>query len=317
MISILLAALAGSALPADAEATCIDAGPTMHAVADALRSRYVIIDKGAEAATRIEQRVASGQFDRICGAPDERARTLTTGLRFLLPDQHLRIAAGAPQDPDPPAEAPQDALEYGLGIGEVSRLPGGIGYLRIAAWLPVEWVRPRLESALDLLRGSKAIIIDVRGNGGGDGNTMNLVARSFLPAGAPQTLVGMDRSGAPHDYIEPAEPAWVRFASDLPLAVIIDGDSASASEALAFILQQEKRATIVGRRSAGAAYAVMDAVVLPGDFALYLPEYRGVSRYDGSDWEGGGVVPDVWAGAGEEKLTAWEVLRAATAPDTD
>lgn len=288
---------------------CIDAQTTLKAAAATLRARYVMPEIGSEAASRIDARVARGEYKSICGSPDEIARALTRAVRFILPDDHLRIAAGPPQPTTLTAEAPSDALADNLGIHEISRLPGGIGYLRISGWAPIEWVEPRLASAMALLRDTKGIIIDVRGNGGGDGNTMNLMLRSFLPIGAPETQIGYDREGKRFDYITPNEPAWERFPADLPLVVLIDAGSASASEALAFSLQEESRATIVGRRSIGAAHAVFDAVELPGTYSLYIPEYRAEGRISGKTWEGIGVAPDIWAAPGEEKLIAWEYLR--------
>jgi len=91
--------------------------------------------------------------------------------------------------------------------------------------------------------------------------------------------------------------------------VLINRESASASEAFAFSLRQEGRATIVGSRSSGAAHGVRDAGTLPGGFALYIPEYRNEGRLSHTDWEGVGVRPDIDAGLTDAKLLAWELLR--------
>ena len=310
VLSLLLAttpSLPAQELP---PSSCVDASDTMEAAAQTLRSRYVLPDIGSEAADRIDGRIAKGEYASVCGNPDVIARSLTQAVRFILPDNHLRIAAGPPQPTEPPADAPAAALADNLGIAEVARLSGGIGYLRISGWGPIGWVEPRLASAVALLRDATGIIIDVRGNGGGDGNSMILLLRSFLPEGAPETQIGFDRDGNRSDYITPNEPQWDRFPAALPLVILIDAGSASASEALAFSLKEEGRATIVGRRSAGAAYAVFNAVNLPGGYSLYIPEYRAEGRITGTTWEGTGVVPDIWAGAGHEKLMAWEHLRS-------
>ena len=312
LASLVLASSAPLSSQSPLTPSCINAQTTMEAAADTLRSRYVLPEIGSEAASRIDARIARGEYESICGSPDEIARALTQAIRFILPDDHLRIAAGPPQPTEPPADAPSDALADNLGIQEVSRLPGGIGYLRISGWAPIEWVEPHLANAVALLRNTKGIIIDVRGNGGGDGNTMNLLLRSFLPTGAPETQIGYDREGRRFDYISPNEPAWERFPANLPLVVLIDAGSASASEALAFSLQEESRATIVGSRSIGAAHAVFDAVELPGNYSLYVPEYRAEGRISGKTWEGIGIVPDIRAGPGEAKLIAWEHLRNRT-----
>lgn len=118
-----------------------------------------------------------------------------------------------------------------------------------------------------------------------------------------------DRAGKPANWEESKEPAWPRFPMDMPLVVLVNRESASASEVLAFSLREEKRATIIGSRSAGAAHEVRDAVALPGGFALYIPQYRKEGRLSHTDWEGVGVRPDVEAGPTDAKMLAWEFLK--------
>jgi carboxyl-terminal processing protease len=75
------------------------------------------------------------------------------------------------------------------------------------------------------------------------------------------------------------------------VVVLIGPGSASASEIFAHVLQQQKRATVVGRRSAGAVI-VSRFYRLPGGGRLQVPiqDYVGV---DGQRLEGRGVTPDV------------------------
>ena len=95
----------------------------------------------------------------------------------------------------------------------------------------------------------------------------------------------------------------------MPIVVLIDRGSASGSEALAFALREEHRATIIGTRSAGAAHPTRDAVALPGGYTLYIPQYRMEGRLSHTDWEGVGIRPDIEAGPTDAKALAWEFLR--------
>lgn len=288
---------------------CADLRPTVEAIAVALESRYVLPARGTEAAARLRKVVRRNDLSHICGDGSTKAAVLTRTTRDALNDLHLRVAFGPPDPREPPAQPDSDALADNLGIEEVSRLPGGIGYLRLSGWAPVGWVEPRLANAFGLLRDSTALIIDVRGNPGGDGGTVALVERTFLPVGAPPTLRYLDRTGRPAKADESKEPAWSRFPEDMPVVVLIDRESASGSEALAFSLREEQRAIIVGSRSAGAAHVLRDAVPLPGGFALYIPQYRLDGRVSHADWEGVGVRPDIEAGTTDAKMLAWEFLR--------
>lgn len=310
MGSLLAISLMLTTLPTDQPVTsCADLRPAIGAIAAALENRYVSPSRGAEGAARLRAMSRRGDASHICGDGPAKAAVLSRATRDALNDLHLRVAFGPP-DPIEPAERPDaDALADNLGIEEVSRMPGGIGYLRISGWAPLGWVEPRLANAFALLRDSTALIIDVRGNPGGDGSTVDLVARTFLPVGNPPTLLNFDRAGKPAKFDSNKAPAWPHFPQAMPLAVLINRESGSGSEALAFTLREERRATIIGSRSKGASNPVRDAVALPGGFALYIPQYRIEGRISHTDWEGVGVRPDVEAGSGDAKLLAWEFLR--------
>lgn len=294
--------------------SCSDLRPAMESIARALEHRYVLPARGAGGAARLRAVARRGEVSHICGDGSAKAAVLTRATRDALNDLHLRVAYGAPDSSEPPAQPDVDALIDNLGIEEVSRLPGGIGYLRLSGWAPMAWIEPRLANAFALLRDSTALIIDVRGNPGGDGGTVALVERSFLPIGALQTLQNFDRGGNPAKADMSKEPTWPRFPATMPMVVLINRESASGSESLAFSLREEKRATIIGSRSAGAAHVVRDAVALPGGFALYIPQYRQEGRISHADWEGVGVRPDIEAGSTDAKMLAWEFLRQQLRP---
>ncbi|WP_165837859.1 S41 family peptidase [Novacetimonas cocois] len=306
LATTLMVATVAAARPAT---PCPDLRPTVNAIADALERGYVLPARGAEAADRLRHGVRERDVSHVCGDAPAQAAILTDMTRDALNDLHLRVAPGPPDPLTPPARPDADALADNFGIRDVSRLPGGIGYLRLSAWAPAPWVEARLANAFALLRDSRGLIIDVRGNPGGDGGTVSMVERTFLPDGAPPTFQDFDRAGQPVSVEDVREPAWPRFPKDMPLVILIDRGSASGSESLAFSLREEHRATLVGGRTAGAAHVVRDGVLLPGGFTLYLPRYRQEGRMSHADWEGVGVRPDVEADPADVKMLAWEFLR--------
>ena len=132
---------------------------------------------------------------------------------------------------------------------------------------------------------STGLVLDLRGNPGGDFSQAVGVASLFLRRGASVvSLAGAHR------------PLRIVYARDgryttVPLAVLVDGSSASASEVVAGALKDHGRATIVGRPTYGKSL-VQEIVRLPGGAALKLT----VARYltpAGVDISRGGVQPDV------------------------
>lgn len=92
--------------------------------------------------------------------------------------------------------------------------------------------------------GARGWIVDLRGNGGGA--SLSQVLGRFLDAGP--ILVERDRDGGRYEQATDGH----LFRVQRPLVVLIDGNSASASEAFASAVQEYRRGVVMGRRSAGA-----------------------------------------------------------------
>jgi len=121
---------------------------------------------------------------------------------------------------------------------------GEIGYIHITSFqtgTPQE-----LQSALEQLRGLKALILDLRGNLGGSFPAAVKVAEQFLAQGA--IIVYTQRPTK-------AETAWRSNNKNplmIPLVVLVDGETASAAEIVAGALKDNnKRATLVGQPTFG------------------------------------------------------------------
>ncbi|MFW5697341.1 MAG: S41 family peptidase, partial [Fimbriimonadaceae bacterium] len=173
---------------------------------------------------------------------------------------------------------------------------------------------------------------DLRGNGGGQ--VLNLLHLSGLLM-EPQTPLGTF-VGRPlwEDYVEevgeepesavevakwtsdklvPGKPTLEPFDGDI--VVLIDGGTGSASEIMASALKEQRGATLIGSKSAGA---VLASIMMPinHNFLLQYPVTDYVT-YEGYRIEGNGVPVDIEAAIprfGEEDegiIKALEVLTAA------
>ncbi|EEX77654.1 peptidase, S41 family [Selenomonas sputigena ATCC 35185] len=159
----------------------------------------------------------------------------------------------------------------------------GIGYIRIASFS--EHTADEFKDAYHALEkdGVKGMIIDLRENPGGLVTSCVAIANMVVPKGPVVSVVQKD--GTREEY-----------KSDLseekyPLVVLIDGNSASASEILAGALQDTGAATIVGETSYGKG-SVQVILPLYDDDALKLT----IAKYytpSGRSIDGTGIEPDV------------------------
>jgi len=144
---------------------------------------------------------------------------------------------------------------------------GRTGYVRLASFMGN--CAPEMEAALDELedKGMKELILDLRGNPGGDLHQTVQILGLFLPPETP-VVTTLGRGGEAQG--EPLKtPARQRRKRDYPMNVIIDRMSASAAELTAGALQDLKRATIVGETSYGKG-SVQNIVPMGGGTALRL-----------------------------------------------
>lgn len=120
------------------------------------------------------------------------------------------------------------------------------GYIKISRFA-METATEFSEAAEKLLaKGMTRIIIDLRGNPGGFLNAATSIADEFLPKGK-LIVYTKGRSRKREDYL--AEPQGL--LENLPVTVLIDEGSASASEILAGAIQDNDRGLVIGRRSFG------------------------------------------------------------------
>jgi carboxyl-terminal processing protease len=119
-------------------------------------------------------------------------------------------------------------------------LPDGIGYLRLASF--TKSTLTEIDETLAKMRGMgmglKALVLDLRGNPGGLFNVSVAVAERFLPDGIIVSTQGQaSRTFESHSGMA---------ALDMPLVVLVDGETASAAEVLAGALKENRRAYLIG-----------------------------------------------------------------------
>ena len=185
-----------------------------------------------------------------------------------------------------------------------SKKLGNTGYIRFNLFLDLVRVMPSFGNAVEACKPCDGIIIDLRGNPGGIGG-MAMGMAGWLVDKPNQRLGTMYMRGATLNFV--INPRAAAFNG--PVAVLVDGSSASTSEIFAGGLKDLGRARIFGTHTAAAALPSLITKLPNGDGFQYA-----VANYiseGGQPLEGNGVTPDV-----EVKLTR-EALLAGHDPVID
>ena len=163
-------------------------------------------------------------------------------------------------------------------------LPSGEGYVQLTRF--GDDAAAQLRTALGSFAKANvtAVVLDLRGNGGGYGDEAKKVASAFIATGP--IFSTRERTGAASVQRATGDATFTG-----KLAVLVDGDTASASEIVAGALQDDGRATIVGTKTFGkgvvqSVYPLPDGAGLKITTARYFtPKGRNIDRT--------GIVPDV------------------------
>jgi carboxyl-terminal processing protease len=165
------------------------------------------------------------------------------------------------------------------------RLDSGLGYIKFRHWLPP--AHEDFAKALSGLRDAPGLVIDVRGNGGGETRVMLDIAGNFF---ARETYYGGFRNRA--GEVQKYHTRRHREVYLGPVVVLVDEESASATETFAAFVQETRRAAVVGRLTAGSTLNQGGRRGFKGGGQLRFST-RSYLTPAGRELEGAGVAPDV------------------------
>ena len=183
-------------------------------------------------------------------------------------------------------------------------LDGEVGYLHILEFQSGNTAR-NVREALHEFKQEKisALILDLRDNGGGLLTQAVEVVDEFLESGKIVSIEGRDPASSQVYYAQPGGAL-----PDIPLAVLINKGSASASEIVAGTIKDHGRGVLVGTNSFGKE-RVQETFPLPNGGAIaltiaryYLPSEKAIEKK--------GIVPDITAEAFQPTEEEKEVLTA-------
>jgi carboxyl-terminal processing protease len=184
-----------------------------------------------------------------------------------------------------------------------------VGIIRFNIWMAA--IAQPFELALDRFRRADGLVIDLRGNPGGLADMIRGIAGHLLDEPAVlgrMRMRGLDLEFRVNPRRSTTDGRSVRPYGG-PVAILVDGLTASASECFAGGLQALGRARVFGVRTAGQALPAATQQLVSGDVLLYAVGDFVTST--GQRLEGAGVAPDVEVPLTPEALAAGRDAEAA------
>jgi hypothetical protein len=303
-------------------------------IATLIESHHVYKDKAAAIAAEVRGLTADPE---LIAAADRTMWAAILTRRLGAHDFHFAVTWRASDDRGAPSLARPSASDpvaldrqmagSNYGFDAVERLPGNIGYVRLSFFAPFDrdaatapGARRAGEAALALIENTDAVIFDLRRNGGGSPDMIDLLLTPFF--GDKPALLNRfyQRDGdRTIDFTTLASFAGRRRPTT-PVYVLVSARTASAAEEFAYDVQTQKRGLIVGETSMGAANPGGDFDAGDG-FSVFISTGAAVNPITGTNWERVGVKPDVVVPAADalahaQALALDQVVKAnaSTAP---
>ena len=236
----------------------------------------------AEAGLRKGDLIESVNGQPVAGETLEAAVNLITG------PPGSRVTLGVRRD-EQTADVPLVRRRVEVhSVSEVKMLENNVGYIKLDKF--AQNSSEECDRALwELYRsGMKSLVIDVRGNPGGLLTTAIQMCNKFVPAGTLVSTRGRDMADNTVEYAN-RQHAW-----KLPLVVLVDGNSASASEIFAAAVQDNGRGLIVGERTygKGTVQTHFPLQTISANLRLTTAQFFSPT---GREMAGAGVEPDIQA----------------------
>ena len=237
-------------------------------------------------------------------SPREFGNLLTRDLQKISKDKHIRVkfdpkmakqlSPESPQGPDPELirKIKTRAKRGNYGFAKVEVLPGNVGYVDLRAFMDPEDGAKTVESVMGFLANTEGVIFDVRNNGGGRPDMVQLICSYFFgkePVHLNSLYWRVENDTQEFWTLKDIKGARM---PNKPLYVLTSKRTFSAAEEFSYNLQSLKRATLVGETTGGGANPG-GRFPIERQFWVFIPVGRAINPITKTNWEGVGVVPQL------------------------
>jgi C-terminal processing protease CtpA/Prc len=198
--------------------------------------------------------------------------------------------------------------QVNCGFVKAEQLDGNIGYVKFNGFFDVDACGPTASAAMSFVAGTRALIVDLRDNGGGSPAMVSYIASYLFSTRTHLNDIWDRGTGKTEEFWTRDDIPGRRFGGEKPVYVLTAARTFSGAEEFAYDLQTQKRATIVGEVTGGGAHPVGGRRI-DEHFIIGVPGARAINPVTHTDWEGVGIQPDVKVPAADALDAALRLVR--------
>ena len=209
----------------------------------------------------------------------------------------------------------QDLFVTAVGGMEYGITKNNIGYIYISSFGSASNFIGSFQGAMNSIRNTDGLILDVRHNRGGDGVNANYVVSRFIV----EPLISLDSYVLGEKTDSSSIQPSVQYGYFNPVIVLINGVSYSAAESFAEMMKQVENVTVIGDTTGGGSagyysnnFPASGNLDLSNGILVHVGTMD-IRRYDGLPFEGIGISPDILIRQSEDDILSGHDLQLEAA----
>jgi hypothetical protein len=272
-------------------------------ICDILNKNYVYPETAKKMSDYISDKLKKGEYDSLTSATNFAAQVMED-LRKISNDKHIGVSYDPKtvkllreekkkHEPETPEKYLKQLRKNNFGFKEVKILDGNVGYLDLRQFALTKYAGETAVGAMNFLAHCDALIIDIRKNGGGNPDMIQLITSYFYDQEEPihlNSFYWRDIDKTVQFWTLPYIPG--NKMADIDIYVLTSRQTFSAAEEFCYNLKNLKRATLIGETTGGGAHPG-GPMIINDSFLIWVPKGRAINPITNTNWEGVGVKPDI------------------------
>lgn len=266
-------------------------------ISENIKKYYIFEDVAHLLSEKLKSEIELKTFDNL--TDKEFAKSLSSYLTKNGNDLHFNVLYRPGQEEKKSVNEKELLQEYdainkqwNYGFEKVARLDGNIGYIEYTGFPEGnKSAQQILDATMNFVSNTNALIIDLRNNQGGDGKMVELFLSYFFDKKLKLSETYTRYNNTTISSYTSQKVNGKKYL-DKPVYILVNNKTISAAEALAYNLQQNKIAKIIGDKTYGAANPVK-AFFIGNKYHLFIPISIEKNAITHTNWEHTGIDADI------------------------